>query len=154
RYLDPAYLAGDRSPWHPFTPYSNDVLIKLLHVDYASGQVTFLLKAPGGKGLGTHVHHGPVVVFTIEGQWTYPEHDWVAGPGDFIQELADSKHTFVTLPGDDVVLFITLQGALQWLSDTGETIAIETLHSWVSRYESYCQQQELEIVDLADFAVY
>ena len=69
------YEANHRSgadlPAVPFTPYSEDVLIKLLRVDPVSGQLCVILSAPGGTQLGTHRHYGSVVVYTMKGAWRY-----------------------------------------------------------------------------------
>ncbi|HTC81909.1 MAG TPA: cupin, partial [Acidimicrobiia bacterium] len=78
----PTHVGSDALPWHPFVPYSDQVLLKLMHIDLVKGEVVAMLKAPGGANLGTHNHYGRVLVYTVQGSWRYAEHDWVSKPGD------------------------------------------------------------------------
>ena len=48
----PTYLGAGDLPWHPFTPYSEEVMLKILHLDLVRGEVVLMLKAPGGTNLG------------------------------------------------------------------------------------------------------
>lgn len=146
--FEPLHFDGTKSPWHPFTPYSNDVQLKMLHIDPVTGQVVMLLKAPGGCSLGVHDHYGTIHVYTMSGSWHYLEHDWVANPGDFIYEVANSKHTFLTKPGPEVVLFIVLEGSLAFLDENGNTVGFENAKSFQQRYIDYCLEHDVPLVDL------
>ena len=106
------HRSGADLPAVPFTPYSQDVKIKLLRVDPVSGQLCVILSAPGGTGLGAHKHYGSVMVYTIKGAWRYLEHDWVARAGDFVYETAGSSHTFMVEPGETTEAFIIVEGEL------------------------------------------
>jgi 2,4'-dihydroxyacetophenone dioxygenase len=149
----PTHIGSDALPWHPFTPYSDEVLLKLMHIDLVKGEVVGMLKAPGGTSLGTHNHYGRVLVYTVQGSWRYAEHDWVAKPGDFVYEVANAQHTFIAEPGEDVVIFVALEGALDFLDDTGQSVGIETAQTFMERYHSYCADQHIEPVDLTQFAL-
>lgn len=154
-YVDqfaPTYLGAEDLPYVPLTPYTDRVFLKLLHVNYVSGEAQYMMKAPGGEDLGVHDHYGPLVVYTVQGSWRYLEHDWVARPGDFVYEVADSRHTFIAEPGDEVILFISLQGSFAFIGPDDEIIGIETAHTLARRYEQYCRDNGLPIVDLAEFA--
>jgi hypothetical protein len=142
---------GADLPAVPFVPYSEDVTVKLLRVDPVSGQVCVILSAPGGTGLGTHRHYGSVVVYTLKGAWRYLEHDWVSRAGDFVYETAGSTHTFVVEPGDTTEAFIIVEGALEFVDDEGNTLAIEDWRSMHRRYLDYCEQEGIEPVDLTSF---
>ena len=80
----PTYLGAGDLPWHPFTPYSEEVMLKILHLDLVRGEVVLMLKAPGGTNLGVHNHYGRVLVYTVQGTWSYAEHDWSSSAGDFV----------------------------------------------------------------------
>jgi 2,4'-dihydroxyacetophenone dioxygenase len=149
--LETLHRSATDVPAVPFIPYSEDVLIKLLRVDPVSGQLCVILSAPGGTQLGTHRHYGSVVVYTMKGAWRYLEHDWVARAGDFVYETAGSSHTFVVEPGETTEAFIIVEGALEFIDEDGNTIAIEDWRSMYSRYLDYCEQEGLEPVDLARF---
>ncbi|MEX3960441.1 MULTISPECIES: 2,4'-dihydroxyacetophenone dioxygenase family protein [Trinickia] len=147
---EPLHFDSTKSPWHPFTPYSNDVQLKMLHIDPVSGQVTMLLKAPGGCSLGVHDHYGTIHVYTVSGGWYYEEHekDWVAKAGDFIYEVANSKHTFKTVPGEEVVLFIILEGSIAFLDENGNKVGFENATTFQQRYIDHCLENNMPLVDL------
>ena len=145
------HRSGADLPDVPFIPYSEDVKIKLLRVDPVSGQLCVILKAPGGTELGIHRHYGSVVVYTLKGAWRYLEHDWVARAGDFVYETAGSSHTFVVEPGEATEAFIIVEGALEFLDEDGNTLAIEDWRSMYQRYLDHCEQEGLEPVDMAHF---
>jgi hypothetical protein len=149
--LDTLHRSGADVPAVPFTPYSEDVKIKLLRVDPVSGQLCVILSAPGGTVLGTHKHYGSVVLYTITGAWRYLEHDWVARAGDFVYETAGSSHTFVVEPGETTEAFIIVEGALEFIDEHGETIAIEDWRTMYQRYLDHCEREGLEPVDVTRF---
>lgn len=150
--FEPLCFDSSKSPWHPFTPYSNDILLKMLHIDPVSGQVVMLIKAPAGSSLGVHDHFGTIHVYTIAGSWYYLEHDWVAKPGDFIYEVANSKHTFITKPGPDVELFVVLEGSLAFLDENGNQIGFENAKTFQQRYIDYCTEHNVPLVDINSWA--
>jgi quercetin dioxygenase-like cupin family protein len=145
------YRSGADVPAVPFTPYSEDVKIKLFNVNPVSGQLCVLLSAPGGTGLGVHKHYGSVILYTMKGAWRYLEHDWVARAGDFVYETAGSSHTFQVEPGETTESFIIVEGALEFIDEQGNTIAIEDWRSMYQRYLDYCEQQGLEAIDMTRF---
>jgi quercetin dioxygenase-like cupin family protein len=149
----PTFLGADEVPWVPFTPYTEDVLLKILHLDLVRGETVLLLKAPGGTNLGVHNHYGRVLVYTVQGRWGYAEHEWTSAPGDFVYEVANSRHTFQAEPGEEVVAFIVLEGALEFLDENGKGVAIETAHTMAARYEAYCAANGIPPVDLTKFSL-
>jgi 2,4'-dihydroxyacetophenone dioxygenase len=145
------HRSGADVPAVPFTPYSEDVTIKLLRVDPVSGQLCVILSAPGGTGLGVHKHYGSVILYTIKGAWRYLEHDWVSRAGDFVYETAGSSHTFFVEPGETTEAFVIVEGALEFLDEQGNTIAIEDWRTMYQRYLDYCEQEGMEPVDVTRF---
>ena len=145
------HRSGADVPAVPFTPYSEDVKIKLLRVDPVSGQLCVILSAPGGTGLGVHKHYGSVTLYTIKGAWRYLEHDWVARAGDFVYETAGSSHTFQVEPGETTEAFIIVEGALEFIDEQGNTIAIEDWQTMYQRYLDYCEEEGLDPVDVTHF---
>ena len=92
--IDTAVIDGDKLPWVPLTPYTDQILLKYFKLDPIRGEWIVLMKVPLGVQLPKHHHTGTVMVYTIEGKWKYEEHDWVAGPGSIVYETAASTHTF------------------------------------------------------------
>ena len=149
----PTHLADEGLPWHPFTPYSDEVMLKIFHVDPVRGEVIGMLKLPAGMSLATHNHYGRVLVYTVSGSWRYLEHDWISKPGDFVYEVAHAQHTPVAEPGEDVVIFFDLEGALEFLDENGDSVALETSKTFMDRYDSYCAEHGIEPVDLTEFSL-
>src|SRR5262249_7771199 len=120
--LETLHLDGTSLPEFPLVPFSEDVKIKLLRIDRASGQLWMTMKGPPGAQIGRHKHYGSVTIYTIRGAWRYLEHDWVARAGDFIFETASSSHTFVTEGDEEVEVFVSVEGALEFQDDDGNSI--------------------------------
>ena len=80
-HVDTAVIDGESLPWIPFTPYAQNVLLKYFKLDPIRGEWIVMMKSPIDMQLPKHHHTGTVMVYTIEGQWKYKEHDWIAGPG-------------------------------------------------------------------------
>jgi quercetin dioxygenase-like cupin family protein len=146
------YRSAADVPAVPFTPYSEDVKIKLLRADPVTGQMCVILSAPGGTGLGVHKHYGSVILYTIRGAWRYLEHDWIARAGDFVYEPAGSSHTFQVEAGETTEAFIIVEGALQFLDDEGNSLAIEDWHSMYERYLAYCEEEGIDALDVMNFS--
>ncbi|WP_255519717.1 2,4'-dihydroxyacetophenone dioxygenase family protein [Cupriavidus sp. IK-TO18] len=134
--IDTAVIDGESLPWVPFTPYSDDVLLKYFKLDPIRGEIIVLMKAPKSMQLPKH-HSGTVVVYTLEGQWKYKEHDWVAGPGSVVFETAASCHTPEVVSTDDeggyVVTLVSVMGDLVFVDENDNKRCIwnptEALHS-------------------------
>jgi len=150
--LEPLYRSGNDLPWIPFTPYSDMVTVKLLKVDPVTGQTVAMLRVPAGEGLGVHNHYGTVIAYTIRGRWRYAEHGWVSSAGDLVYETAGSQHTFLAERGEDVEVFIVLEGALEFIDPEGRTIGLENWRTFLERYYRYCEAKRLPARDLSDFS--
>jgi quercetin dioxygenase-like cupin family protein len=148
--LETLHLDSSALPEVPFIPYSEDVKIKLLRIDRASGQLCLILKGPPGARIGRHKHYGSVILYTISGAWRYLEHDWIAREGDFIFETASSSHTFVTEGDEQVEVFVIVDGALEFQDDDGNPMAIEDWQSMHRRYLDYCDEQGIEPSDVTE----
>ncbi len=153
--VDTAVIDGESLPWVPFTPYSDDVLLKYFKLDPIRGEIIVLMKAPITMQLPKHHHSGTVVVYTIEGQWKYKEHDWVAGPGSVVFETAASTHTpeVVSTSEKDgyTLMLVTVMGDLVFVDENDKVLAIENWKTAMQRYLAYCEQHGLQPKDLTAF---
>ncbi|GAA4879419.1 2,4'-dihydroxyacetophenone dioxygenase family protein [Actinomycetospora straminea] len=149
--LDPAHFGGGSRHWHPFTPYSEDVELKIFTADLARNETVVLLRAKAGAHLGVHDHFGRVLAYSISGKWSYAEHDWEATPGDFVYEVANSRHTLVADPAEDIVLFIYVEGPIHFLDGDGTVVGVETAKSFAERYLQFCRDHGYPEPDLFPF---
>ncbi len=148
--IDASIVQDDESPWVPFTPYTDQVFLKYFKIDPVRGEVIALLKAPGNMVLPTHYHGGSVIVYTIEGKWSYDEHDWVAEKGSVVYETACSTHT-PRSHDEETITFNITQGDSEYLDAEGNLLAKENWQSHLKRYLDFCEANGIEPKDLTSF---
>ena len=129
-------------------PYAEGVWLQPACFNVTSGGLTVLLKGMPGAQLGVHYHTGPVRGFTMQGNWRYLEHDWVAGPGSFIFEPAGEAHTLVITeesPEPALILFM-IEGALISLDKPveGTMIALEDVFSALKMFRDHYRANGLD----------
>ena len=151
--IDTALIDVEALPWMPFSPYSEEIFIKVIKVDAIRGEWTTLLKTPPYTELPMHHHSGTVMVWTVTGSWRYKEHDWVAKAGSFVFETAASRHTPITVGDEEVITLNIVQGDWNVMTPEGAVLAIENWKSMVDRYVNYCKSQGIEAVDVTSFSV-
>ena len=144
------HQAADSIPWVPWE-IAEGVSLKLFKVDPVHGLMLILLKAPGGIGLGRHRHTGFVQLYTVKGAWKYNEHAWTARAGDVVYETAGSTHSFVTLPGEDVITFVVLNGTLEFLDEKDNVLWTENWRTAIERQRKYCASKGLPCPDVSAF---
>ncbi|MCJ1887313.1 2,4'-dihydroxyacetophenone dioxygenase family protein [Pseudomonas sp. LA21] len=152
--IDTAVTDGDSLPWVPFTPYADNVFLKYFKLDPIRGEIITLMKAPIDMQLPKHHHSGTVIVYTLEGQWKYKEHDWIAGPGSIVYETAASTHQpEVVTTGDTeyVLTLVIVTGDLVFVDEHDKVLAIENWKTALQRYLHYCEANGIEPKDLTAF---
>jgi len=151
-HIDTSVIDDASTPWVPFSPYSNDVLLKYFKADPIRGETITLLKAPAGTQMPKHHHSGTVIVYTIKGSWKYIEHDWVAGPGSIVFETAGSSHT-PTFVGDsdEVITLNVVVGDLIYMDENDKVLAIENWKTAVERHDAFCKANGIEARDITAF---
>jgi len=155
-HVDTAVIDGDSLPWVPFTPYAPNVHMKYFKLDPIRGEIIVLMKAPLDMQLPRHHHTGTVMVYTIEGQWKYKEHDWIARPGSVVYETAASTHTpeVVSTEGTNdghMVILVQMTGDLVFLDDNNNVVAMENWKTALQRYLAYCEEHDIQPKDLTAF---
>src|SRR5215472_18637067 len=141
------------TPWIPFTPYDERVLIKYFKIDPVQGETVMLLRSPSGAEMARHHHTGSVIVFTLRGRWRYKEHNWIAEAGSVVYEAASSRHTPIALPGAfDVVTFNVVRGELVYLDSDENVVAVENWRTALQRYRAYCRNKGVRERDLTGLA--
>jgi len=147
--IDTVHIAGNATPWIPFAPINDKILLKYFKINPVTGEVVLLMKAAKGEGAHIHRHTGTVMVYTLSGRWKYDQHDWIAQAGDFVFEPSESSHSFTNLSDDDNGMALVVStGELHFLDEDGKVTFVETWRTALSRYQDYCQANELPEIDL------
>src|SRR5579863_10528525 len=103
-------------PWVPWAPGH---FIKLIKLNPVTGQIILFIRSVPGA----------VVVYTVQGAWTYDE-GWVSEMGDVVFEVAGSTHSPRMVGKEDTIVFAVIEGALDFVDEKGQTIATE---NWQDR---------------------
>lgn len=132
-----SYIPDEGNVWVPWDEASGSE-IKLVKLNPSTGEMIVFIKTPPGKTLTKHFHPGTVIVYVVQGQWTYNE-GWVAGPGDSVVEAAGSTHAPTMLDGDEpTIIFAVIQGSLEFVDDAGNRVGYDNWQTLLQRYNDYC----------------
>lgn len=134
-------------PWIPWVPGH---LIKLVKLNPITGQIILFIRSTPNSALQVHFHPGTVVVYTIQGAWTYDE-GWVSEAGDVVFEVAGSTHSPRIVGNEDTIVFAVIDGALDFLDEKGRTVATENWQTFLKRYYDYCGDKGLTPIDITKF---
>ncbi|WP_207000168.1 2,4'-dihydroxyacetophenone dioxygenase family protein [Trinickia mobilis] len=135
-----SYVDTEKLPW---IDWAEGHQIKIARLNPSTGQIVFFIKSRPGAFLPIHFHPGTVIVYTIQGNWTYDD-GWNAKPGDVAYETAGSTHRPRMLPGEDVIIFAVVEGALVFLDDEGNVTEIENWQSLLKKYRDHCVKHEIK----------
>jgi 2,4'-dihydroxyacetophenone dioxygenase len=116
----PKALASHTSPKDlPWVPWAEGHFIKLIKLNPITGQIILFIRSVPGAALQMHFHPGTVVVYTVQGAWTYDE-GWVSEAGDVVFEVAGSTHSHAWL-ARKTLLFLRSSKARSILSTVPAT---------------------------------
>ena len=73
---------------------------------------------------------------TLAGTWSYLEYDWVAGPGDFVQEFPGTIHTLKVDAGAHIRF--TNDGTLEFLNEDDSLQHSYDAWNFVDLYQQWC----------------
>jgi 2,4'-dihydroxyacetophenone dioxygenase len=142
-----SHMRPSELPWIPWAPGHE---IKLVKLNPITGQIILFIRSVPNSALQVHFHPGTVVVYTVQGAWTYDE-GWVSQTGDVVFEVAGSTHSPRMVGNEDTVVFAVIEGALDFLDEEGRTTATENWQTLLKRYHDYCGQNGLTPVDITKF---
>ena len=133
-------------------PYAEGIWFQPCSYDLSAGAFSLVLKAVPGASLGTHYHVGQVYGFTLNGNWRYLEHDWVAQPGTFVFEPAGEAHSLVVTEDspEPAIIFFMISGALIYLDKpvNGTLAAYEDAFSALEFSRAYYREAGLDVSEL------
>ena len=133
-------------------PYAEGVWLQPCSFDLSAGALSLVLKGLPGASLGVHYHVGQVYGFTLNGNWRYLEHDWIAGPGTFVFEPAGEAHSLVVTEDspEPAVIFFMISGALVYLDkpENGTFAAYEDAFSALEFFRSGYREAGIDPAEL------
>lgn len=103
-----------------------------------------------GTGTALPVHSGTVVVYTVQGEWTYGE-GWIAKPGDVIDELSGSTYSPRMVGKEDTIVFAIIEGRWEFRDDEGNKLDMDNWQPMSKRYHDFCGANGIEPVDVTRF---
>lgn len=142
-----SYVNTQELPWVDFHEGHQ---IKVCKLNPVTGQMILFIKSEPGSFLPVHFHSGTVIVYTVQGEWTYGE-GWTAKPGDVIYEIAGSTHSPKMVGQEDTIVFLIIEGVLEYQDEDGNKIGFDNWQTLQKRYLDFCEQQGLTPVDLTKF---
>jgi quercetin dioxygenase-like cupin family protein len=142
-----SHIKPSELPWVPWAPGH---FIKLIKLNPVTGQIVLFIRSQLGAALQVHFHPGTVVVYTVQGAWTYDE-DWTSEAGDVVFEVAGSTHSPRMVGKEETIVFAVIEGALNFLDHAGNTVAVENWQTFLKRYHDYCGEKGITPVDITKF---
>lgn len=145
RALPGVYTSIDDNvnPWVPW----GHAEVKYLGFDLRQNITYVHLRMRGPGVIGTHYHHGLVVLMPIEGTFRYLEYNWLAKKGDFVFERPGEAHTLVTDDPNGCIIFGELHGTIDFYDDQANFLMTADVFTWLDHYESYCREQGIQVPD-------
>ncbi|OJG06072.1 hypothetical protein BG618_02797 [Pseudonocardia autotrophica] len=140
-----AYLGADEvaSPWIPYG--GPNLYTRYLSFDPRNGQAHSLLRSSVPGSVGKHRHRAPITALTLSGSWGYREHDWVARPGDFIQENPGAIHTLYTDDPNGFSAFFVLNGCIEFFDDDENVVDVHDVFWFIDHYLRHCKENGLPV---------
>jgi 2,4'-dihydroxyacetophenone dioxygenase len=152
--IETTCLDDNATPWIPMSRNQSGIEIKYFRIDPVRGEFICALKMQPGVSLPAHHHTGTVIVYTLQGEWKYREHDWVARAGSVVFETAASRHSPETLPDSGVVItFNVVSGELLFLDSEGQLIGTENWRTSAHRYLKFCERNGVASRDLSGLSL-
>lgn len=128
-YLADAATDDDRY----YVPFTETVGSRPLWINVKDNSWADILRATAAGLVNRHYHAHEVFAFTLSGRWSYLEHDWTAGPGDFVYEPPGEGHTLVAHEtGEPMRALFIVKGPLAWLDERGEVTGLFDVHDYLA----------------------
>ena len=138
-------FVGPSEKESPWVPFGDNAAIRHLAFDVRNNVYSNILWIKGPGVIGTHYHRGRIVMLCLDGSARYLDSDWVAGPGDFIQEVPGEAHTLVSEHPQGTKLFGWMQGAIDFYDDQANFVMTADVWWFINHYESYCEEHGIPI---------
>lgn len=144
-----SFIPEEGNVWVPWDEASGTE-IKLVKLNPITGEMLVFIKLLPGQTLTKHFHPGTVVVYTMQGSWSYGE-GWIASAGDCVYETAGSTHAPTSMSDEPTIIFAVIQGALKFVDDEGNEVGYDNWQTLLKLYHDHCAKIGIEPRDLTSF---
>jgi 2,4'-dihydroxyacetophenone dioxygenase len=107
--------------------------------DTVTGAMANLFRYTAPGTIGRHLHASPVYAYTIEGQWRYREHNWVAKPGTFVFEAPGEVHTLIVDKAPMLGFFVWM-GGYQLCDENDNIIGASNVHTLITACDKHYRE--------------
>jgi len=115
-----------------YVPLTETVSTRPLWISPAQNRWCDVLMAKEAGLVNRHYHPHEVFAYTISGEWSYLEHDWVATAGDFVYETPGEAHTLVAHDHPEPMkVHFNVRGPLIWLDEQGEPDGVFDVFNYI-----------------------
>jgi hypothetical protein len=130
-----AFAERDPREW---VPINEAMWTRPLILNVSQGYWIHLLKVGRPGVINRHRHSSQVNIFTLKGQWLYPEKDWVAVPGTYVFEPPGDVHTLVVPEGGAEMIFLSfVTGALLYVDEKGALTGYDDVFTRIDQARSH-----------------
>ena len=147
--IEATCLNADDTPWVQFG-LSDDVMLKFFNINPVKGEWIALSKTKAGVTLPKHYHTGKVIAYTISGRWKYEEHDFIAGPGSLVYEVAASTHRPIIM--EEVIALNIAEGESIFYNEDDTVAGVMNWKMAMDSYLEACEAQGFTPKDLTSFS--
>ena len=139
-----AFVDAERLPWIPLAPGESFKPLRFLPDQDAR---VLLLRLAPGTSVPLHRHSGEVHAWNVSGSRQLHTGE-VVGPGGYVYEPPGNVDSWKAVGDEDVVVFITASGSMEYLGPKGEVLRRDGAESLRERYERHCAEAGIEPLDL------
>lgn len=129
-----------------WVPYGEGTWFQPCYFNVSSGGFANILRILPGQQLNTHYHISTVHGYTIQGQWGYREHNWLASPGSYVFEPPGELHTLYvpTESPDPMITFFVLSGGLIYTNEDGSFAGYDDGFTLLELARKHYEQEGLD----------
>jgi quercetin dioxygenase-like cupin family protein len=139
-------IADNKIPW---VPLGEGKAFKPLRFLNDNRGFVELLRLEPGVEIGWHRHTGEVHAFNLQGSRELHTGEYI-GPGEYVYEPTGNTDKWKAVGDTPLIVLVVVMGAVEYLGPDGEVSARYTAETLLYLYHRYCEQQQLEVLDLME----
>lgn len=141
-------IADNKIPW---VPLGEGKAFKPLRFLSDNRGFVELLRLEPGVEIDWHRHTGEVHAFNLQGSRELHTGEQI-GPGEYVYEPIGNTDKWQAVGDTPLIVLVVVMGAVEYLGPDGEVSARYSAETLLYLYHRYCEQQNLEVLDLMEYA--